>query len=124
MTASASRKQLDDLVVAERDDKDGRCGRQRENQGKLCVLTQRQECFFGTVAGGRQVVGAEADPREYWRDGNCMARARIERIKRFAYQHTPDLLNGCHGVSRLIEKRQYHVDENVEARFPFAFLTC
>ena len=50
------------------------------------MRAEREKCFLGTVAGGRQAVGAQADPREKGHQRDVLARLAAERIERFAEQ--------------------------------------
>ena len=86
VTAAAIGKQLDDLVVRHRDYEhgDGRHCRKVETQRR--VRTQREKRFLGTVAGGRQTVGAEADPGNKGHQGHVLARLAAERIECLSQQ--------------------------------------
>ncbi len=52
VAASARGKQLDDLVIGERDDEHRRRGGEREVKAQIRVLAQRAKRLLGAVAGG------------------------------------------------------------------------
>src|SRR5690349_6420730 len=76
------REQLDHLIVADGDDKDGRCGGRRHVVGEMGMLTERKKRLLWTVTGGGQAVGAEAYPGEKRDQGYVLARLVAERIQR------------------------------------------
>ena len=64
IAAAAVGEEFDDAAVAGGDDEDGRHHECGEKDGEVLMLTERAEGFFGSVGGGGEPVGAEADPGE------------------------------------------------------------
>ena len=96
VAAAAVRKELDDLVVRERDDEDGDRDRDREIKAEVRVAAQRQERFFRPVTRRRQAVRAETDPRKKCDQRDVLARIGIERIERRAGDQSPQILRRGH----------------------------
>src|SRR5262249_16305404 len=98
ITAAPGREQLDDLVVACRDDEDGKRHEQREREREENVLPEREIGLFRPVRGRAETVRAEADPREKRDQRYLMKNPRIERILGFAEKHF--LQRSSHAVVR------------------------
>ena len=73
--AAAGRKQLDDLVVRERNNEHRRRGRERHVEPEVGVLAQRLERLFRTVGRGGKSVCAQTDPGDKSRQRDVLARA-------------------------------------------------
>ena len=80
VAAAAVRKQLDDLVVGQRDHEHCERGRHGEVQRELVVRAERHERFGGAVRRGGQAVGADADPGEECGERDVLARLGRHRV--------------------------------------------
>ncbi len=92
IAAAARGKQFDDLDIAQTDDDDGERRGQRQIHRQVIVAAQRQEGFFRAVVGGRQAVGAQADPGEECNQQHALALAAMQRVAGRAEDPTLDLL--------------------------------
>ncbi len=95
VAAAAVRKEFDDLVVGQRNDEHGEGGGDREIQRELAVLTERDERLGRAVRGGRQAVGADADPREKCGERDVLARLGCQRIAGRSEQAVPQAAFVC-----------------------------
>ena len=82
IAAPAGGKQLDDLVVGERDDENRQRRGERKIQPEMRVLAQGAEGFLRSVAGGGDAVGTKADPGEKRHQRDVVARFLVQRVQR------------------------------------------
>jgi hypothetical protein len=87
VAAAAVGKELDHLVVGERDDEYRHRDGEGEVEPEVLVGAQGEIGFLGAVARRGQPVGAEAHPREERDQGDAVAGTGIERVTRLADQY-------------------------------------
>ena len=97
VAAAAGRKQFDDLVIGQGNDKHGQEGGGGQIQAEVGVLAQRQKRRLGAVADRRQTVGAQADPGQKGDQGDILFGFGVERVARLADDRFPEFVNERHG---------------------------
>jgi hypothetical protein len=96
VSAAAVRKQLDDLVVCERDHehREGRGDRQIERKGAVCA--ERHVRLGRAIGRRRETVGADPDPSEESGESDVLSRLRRHRVPRGPEDCVaPTTLFGC-----------------------------
>src|SRR6202011_4443461 len=86
-------EELDDLVVADGDDKDRERGGGRHVQGEMGMLAEREKRLLRTITGGGQAVGAEPYPGKKGNQDYMLAGPVAERIQRGTEQGCADRLH-------------------------------
>ncbi len=100
VAAAAGGEQLDDLVVADRDDEYRAGGGKGKEECQRRVGAKGQECLLGPVARGGKPVGAQPHPGQHRHHGDRVAGFRRERVERLAGQ-VPPPLRQCRHVRHL-----------------------
>ena len=80
IAAAAGGKQFDDLRVAGADDDDGQHRGQRHEQAQVGVAFQRQKRLLRAVAGGRQAVRSQADPRQQGHERHVVENILVREV--------------------------------------------
>ena len=91
VAAASGREILDDARVGVGDDEDRQGRGQGQEDGQVGVLAQDLESLFRAVGGGREAVGAEADPGQDRDQGELVEEGRILDVAGLPDQGPPDL---------------------------------